>query len=207
MKTMTKKLKAKKKDSRLKWILLVIPLLFLLTSCGTFYSEKQSATLSAGVYAIKDSLTAGRVDLTEFYSEQISRIIIPPKTKIKINPLQTKDGKKFILIPSSIKGEPLLIDSKDYKKLLNENNDLRKLIEADQKFKKDYANKIDKELQQKEKQSLEKDKLINKLQQEVANNKAYKFVVKMVLWIALLGIIAYIVGKILNKWSLLGWFK
>jgi hypothetical protein len=60
--------------------------LILLTSC-TFYTEKQSEALSQSSYAVNDSIEHGRFDLAEKYSEQVVRIVKPPKKRIVINPV------------------------------------------------------------------------------------------------------------------------
>ena len=58
--------------------------LFLFSGC-TVYTEKQSEAVSQNVYAANDSISKARVDLAQFYSNETTRFIKPPKHPIKIN--------------------------------------------------------------------------------------------------------------------------
>ena len=62
----------------------------LLTSC-TVYTEKRSESLSQAVFATTDSITVGRFELAYEYSKQAERLAYPPKKRVAISPLITKN--------------------------------------------------------------------------------------------------------------------
>ena len=66
----------------------------LLSGCVTSSSlnkEKQE-NISQGAYAINDSINMGRFDLAKQYSDQLDRLITPPKTRIVVKPFQLSRG-------------------------------------------------------------------------------------------------------------------
>lgn len=174
--------------------------LILLTSC-TIYTEKQTEALSRAVYATKDSLTHGRIDLADQYSEQAVRIVKPPKQPIKIEPifetLHTDPEKNFskpssltletppssliekrrvLIVPEKFKNDPVVaIGTLDYEKLLLDQKNLHQLQkdyenlsvvkkQVDQELIKQnqYHNQMVKDLNQMQKQLVEKDLAILK---------------------------------------------
>lgn len=63
----------------------------LLTSC-TVYTEKRSESLSQAVFATTDSITVGRFELAYEYSKQAERLAYPPKKRVDVSPLITKNS-------------------------------------------------------------------------------------------------------------------
>jgi len=80
--------------------------LFLLLPACTVYTEKQSEALSKVVYASKDSMEAARIDLADKYVTETTRIIRPPKNRIKIDPVY----KHIDTVSSSSKHSPIIIN-------------------------------------------------------------------------------------------------
>jgi hypothetical protein len=66
----------------------------VLTSC-TFYTEKRSEALSQAVFATSDSINAARFDLASKYSKESERLAYPPKKRIKIEPIITKNTVSY----------------------------------------------------------------------------------------------------------------
>ena len=76
------------------------------SSC-TIYTEKQSEALSKVVYASKDSMEAARIDLADKYVTETTRLVKPPKNRIKIESVYQKSVQQHIeTIGSSSKHDP-----------------------------------------------------------------------------------------------------
>jgi len=88
----------------------VVTLLCILTSC-TVYTEKQSEALSKVVYASKDSMEAARIDLADKYVTETTRLVRPPKNRIKIESVYQKSIQQHIeTIGSSSNREPIPVN-------------------------------------------------------------------------------------------------
>lgn len=77
-----------------KYLACLFVLAFFLTSCA-IYTEKRSQALSRAVAATVDSIDAARFDLAEKYSKEAEKIAYPPKTRIIVRPVVTKDTKSI----------------------------------------------------------------------------------------------------------------
>lgn len=117
--------------------LISIFIIVCLNSC-TVYTEKQSEALSRTVYATKDSIDTGRVDLADNYIDQASRIVKPPKKRIEVKPIfkQTIDTlasnskkspiynnkqQRVIVIPERYKNDTVVVvSSEEYQQLLKD---------------------------------------------------------------------------------------
>lgn len=87
-----------------------LSLIILLTSC-TVYTEKQSEALSRVVYASKDSMDSARIDLADKYVTETTRLIRPPKNRIKIESIYQKSVQQHInTIGSSSKHDPIPVN-------------------------------------------------------------------------------------------------
>jgi hypothetical protein len=86
-------------------IAFIVCLLLFGPAC-TVYTEKQSEALSKVVYASKDSMEAARIDLADRYITETTRIVRPPKTRIKIEPVY----KHINTVSSGSKHEPIIIN-------------------------------------------------------------------------------------------------
>ena len=82
-------------------------MMLLGTSSCTIYTEKQSEALSKVVYASKDSLEVARIDLTDKYITEATRIVKPPKTRIPIEAVYKKIDKHVNTVSSSSKFDPV----------------------------------------------------------------------------------------------------
>jgi hypothetical protein len=84
---------------------------FLLLSSCTVYTEKQSEALSKVVYASKDSMEAARVDLADKYVTETTRLVKPPKNRIKIESIYQKSVQQHIeTIGSGSNREPIPVN-------------------------------------------------------------------------------------------------
>ena len=82
----------------------------VLTAC-TVYTEKQSEALSKVVYASKDSMEAARIDLADKYVTETTRLVRPPKNRIKIESVYQKGVQQHIeTIGSSSKHDPIPVN-------------------------------------------------------------------------------------------------
>jgi len=84
----------------------LICFLFLIGPSCTVYTEKQSEALSKVVYASKDSMEAARIDLADKYITETTRIVRPPKNRIKIDPVY----KHVDTVSSGSKHDPIVIN-------------------------------------------------------------------------------------------------
>lgn len=136
----------------IKYILVLILIVFSMSGCKTTrYIEKQSEELSQSVYATKDSLDNARLDLAEKYALQTTRMIYPPKQRIKIEPLieSTKNGtetKRVLVVPHSNKNDKIIIvDSPEYQKLI-ENKTIAEQLKRDVYNWSSYSKEVDRKL-------------------------------------------------------------
>jgi len=85
-------------------------ILLYCSSC-TVYTEKQSEALSKVVYASKDSMEAARIDLADKYVTETTRLVRPPKNRIKIESVYQKSLPQHInTISSSSNKDPIPVN-------------------------------------------------------------------------------------------------
>ena len=85
--------------------------LFLVLTACTVYTEKQSEALSKVVYASKDSIEAARIDLADKYVAETTRLVRPPKNRIKIASVYQNSVQQHIpTISSSSNREPIPVN-------------------------------------------------------------------------------------------------
>lgn len=89
----------------------LICLLLLFSQSCTVYTEKQSEALSKVVYASKDSMEVARIDLADKYVTETTRLVRPPKNRIKIESVYQKSAQQHIsTISSSSNREPIPVN-------------------------------------------------------------------------------------------------
>jgi hypothetical protein len=95
-------------------VLFFVSVLMFLSAC-TIYTEKRSESLSQAVAATADSIEFARFDLATKYSKEAERIAYPPKKRIEINPIITKDVSSIQIqntqTPVQINNKKTLINS------------------------------------------------------------------------------------------------
>jgi hypothetical protein len=135
---------------------------FFLLSC-TIYTEKQSQALSRAVYATKDSLENARLDLADVYSTETTRIVKPPKERIKIegiykknidiitidnkpNSPTPKNKQRVLIIPEKYKNDSVVvINSEEYQNLLKD-KEIYQQLEQDYNLLTSFKKEVDDEL-------------------------------------------------------------
>jgi hypothetical protein len=156
--------------------LLVFSLLLFFNGC-TVYTEKQSEIVSQNVYAANDSISKARVDLAQFYSNETTRFIKPPKHPIKINAIYqdgqvVKNGEKpertrVVIVPDQYKSDKVVVvGSKDYDQLLKDSA-VKKQLEEDNKIKDKQLQSNNTELTKQKEMSDKMVKDLNYYQKEV----------------------------------------
>jgi hypothetical protein len=118
----------------------------LFSNSCTVYTEKQSEALSRSVYASKDSFDAARLDLTDGYLQEATRIVKPPKKRIEIksvyhnkpnidvissdsksNPVP-KSKQRILIVPEKYKNDTVVVvNSIEYEQLLKDKEVLKQL--------------------------------------------------------------------------------
>jgi hypothetical protein len=130
-----------------KWLLLALTSI-LLVACGTQYLEKNSNALSEGVSA-DDSMNANRFDLAKKYVQQIKRLVLPPKKKLNVESVVSRDGtRKYVILPKDTEGQVVVVGSKEYDVLLKTKDLASKLTNsytALEKYNKDIEEQLRKE--------------------------------------------------------------
>jgi len=154
---------------------LFFTLLCLFTSSCTVYTEKQSEALSKVVYASKDSMEAARIDLADKYITETTRIVRPPKNRVKIDPIYkhidtVSSGSKhdpivinkqrMVIIPEKYRADTVVVVStEEYQKLLQDKETFAQ-IQKDNIGISDAKKEVDEELVR---QLNNRDKMINDL--------------------------------------------
>lgn len=167
----------------MRYLLLFIALITLtLTGCATKvkYVEKQSEELSQAVYATKDSIEVARIDLASKYSKEASRLVPPPKNRVKIDAIIKSKGDKeterVLILPNANKNDKAIyVDTPEFQELIKDSRVAQQLKtdlqnwqlytkEVDRKLTEQYEiqNEMIVKIQDLEKQVLEKDKKLLK---------------------------------------------
>jgi hypothetical protein len=120
----------------------ILVLITLIIAGCTVYTEKQSEAVSQNTYAINSSLAKERVDLTWFYSNELTKFIKPPKHPISLDTVYitnkaVKDGKvietksRVVIVPKSYGDDKVIVvGSAEYQNLLKDSS-LKKQFEHD----------------------------------------------------------------------------
>ena len=146
-------------------------LLFGLSGC-TVYTEKQSEAVSENVYAANDSLSKARIDLAQFYSNETTKFIKPPKNPIKIDSIykKTEDKKssqRVVIVPRDYDNqESIAIGSEKYNELLKDSQ-IKKQLEQDNATKESQLQKNNQELVKQKEMSDKMVKDLNILQKKL----------------------------------------
>lgn len=144
----------------MKFILLLI-FCIIFSSC-TVYTEKQSEALSKSVYATKDSIDNARIDLADFYINESTRIVKPPKARVDIKPIYKKtldsvassskssptvvNKQRIVIVPEKYKNDTVVvINSEEYQQLLKD-KEIFAQIEKDNKNLVETKKIVDEEL-------------------------------------------------------------
>ena len=159
--------------NKLRYLFFIVSCL-LASSC-TVYTEKQSEALSKVVYASKDSMEAARIDLADKYITETTRIVKPPKNRIKIDPVYkhintVSSGSKhdpiiinkqrMVIIPEKYRADTVVVvSSEEYQQLLKDKETFAQ-IQQDNIGISDAKKEVDEELIR---QYNNRDKMINDL--------------------------------------------
>ena len=153
---------------------------FLLLSSCTVYTEKQSEALSKVVYASKDSMEAARIDLADKYVTETTRLVKPPKNRIKIESVYQKsvqqhietigsgsnrepipvNKQRMVIIPEKYRADTVVVVStEEYQRLLKDKETFAQ-IQRDNEGLMEAKQVVDNELIR---QTENRDKMINDL--------------------------------------------
>ncbi len=136
--------------------------------CSTA-EKKKNAQLSSLIYATKDSIKAGRIDLAQKYTEEAARLTPPPKKRIVVKEFivdiklgegifsAAELGKPMVVLPPQLLGHVIIKDSEDYKKALIIDSALQKQTAEEEKALSLIAEKNDSILRELSEESI-KDK-------------------------------------------------
>lgn len=142
--------------------------LFILNGC-TVYTEKQSEAASKNIYATRDSINAARIDLADFYINEATKFIKPPKNPIKINTIFDNSGttsnkptdkkstnssqNRVVIVPDKYKNSKVVIvGSSEYSQLLKDNENAKKIAE-DNRIKEIQISENQKEIEKQKEMS------------------------------------------------------
>lgn len=158
----------------------LICLLLLFGQSCTIYTEKQSEALSKVVYASKDSMEAARIDLADMYVTETTRLVRPPKNRIKIESVYQKsvqqhigtigsssnrelipvNKQRMVIIPEKYRADTVVVVStEEYQRLLKDKETFAQ-IQRDHEGLAEAKQTVDNELIR---QMENKDKMINDL--------------------------------------------
>jgi hypothetical protein len=130
----------------------VLPLILLVVSCSSV-AEKENEVLRKSVYAVNQSVEAGRFDLVKKYSAQTVRLVAPPKDKIKIEPV--KKDSLIAILPEEFTNKKVIIEgSEDFKLLLND-KELKIRLDKEKVTMESFSKDVDNILRQKQDQKKE----------------------------------------------------
>jgi hypothetical protein len=181
---------------------LAIFCLSLIFSGCTIYTEKQTEAVSRNVYAANDAISKARIDLAQFYSNETTRFIKPPKHPIKINAIyqagevvkssEKAERTRVVIVPDQYKNDKIVVvGTKDYDQLLQD-SEIKKQLEEDNKIKDKQLKTNNDELTKQKQMS---DKMVidlNSMQKKLVQ----KDLVILKLWVALVSTLIIFAGAI-----------
>lgn len=171
---------------------------FFLSGC-TVYTEKQSEAVSQNVYAANDSIAKARIDLAQFYSNEVTRFIKPPKNPINIEAVYQKDKdskstQRLVIIPEQYRSDSVVVvGSEKYNDLLKD-SETRKQLERDSANKELQIKKNNDELINQKQMADKMVKDLNILQKKLVQKDLailWRDIIIVVL-LALIGVFVYI---------------
>lgn len=117
--------------------------ILLLASCALFKDPsilKQTEIVSQNTYAIKESASYGRYDLVDFYTKELTRLIVSPETFLSVSPITDKDGRYIVTLPSRFTNQRILVvGSEEYQKLIQTQAIAKQLLEENIKLTKNTS--------------------------------------------------------------------
>jgi len=169
---------------KIRVILLSLFLLVFSGCNGVYYSKNDSETLSRGSYATRDALVVSRVDLAKKYSEEVTRIVVPPKKPIKIEPLDKKTTKedgtvvveRVVVLPESSPKDIVKVNSEEFAALIKNKEMLEKYVKGEEKWK-EFSDEVSVKIQKDEENNLKKDNVIKKQESKIKSLIWYRNIV------------------------------
>ena len=138
---------------KIKYKLLYLCTFLCLVSCSSPL-KRQDEVVRVGVAAIHKSIENNRFDLVKKYSDELSRIIAPPKHSLEIKPFSIGEGvdkKNFTILPETeIKTNVLFENSEDYIKVVAENKQLQALLKLESNNISKFKSEVDSTMRKKE---------------------------------------------------------
>lgn len=115
----------------------------MFVSCTPRYIEKYSEPLAQATYGVNDSLAKSRVDLAWYYSNEVTKLVAPPKNRIpikavyshngngvKVKSTYTDQGQRVLIIPDSYKNDKVVVvDSAEYDALKKDSATAKQLAD------------------------------------------------------------------------------
>lgn len=101
--------------------------------------KKQQKVIAVGVHKINDSLNKGRIDLAKKYSNELVKVVPKPKAFVPVKPIVVKypdklEPETIIVLPPEFKNQkPVVVDTPEFTKIVEENREIKKQIEAEKK--------------------------------------------------------------------------
>lgn len=170
--------------------------LFLLFSGCSVYTEKQSESVSRNVYATNDSIAKQRIDLAQFYSNQTTKFIKPPKKPIKIESVYLQDKNRVVIVPAEYKNDKVVVvESAEYQELLKDSN-IKQQLQREAAQKDDQLKFDNIELQKQKEMSDKMVKDLNFYQKEVYKLRLHGLWKNIIIFALLAVIGAFIYIKI-----------
>lgn len=133
-----------------RFILILLTFFFVVggnVGCTSPAKKRYEAAVQ-GVYRVHASLKAGRVDLAKKYSDEVVRVVPPPKKPVVIKPIEEKkeDGStnKYIVLPQEYSGTPALtIGTKPFDDVVAKSPEIKKQLEKEEKEVVAYTKQVD----------------------------------------------------------------
>lgn len=158
----------------MRYVILAFILAFSVTFTGCSSAQKkQNIAISRAVYAIQESNRVGRFDISSKLTDELVRIVPPPKKKIKVNAFDVpKSGQKvfdkkgifskdnipvpsdrFVVLPSGFENKPVIVEnSAEFDKLVAENKEIQVKEAENQKSVTGFTKEVEKVIAAKEKE-------------------------------------------------------
>ena len=148
----------------MKKILLILFSVLLIVAgsgCATASSKRYDAAVK-GIYQVNSSLKAGRVDLAQKYSDQLVRLVPPPKKLDVIKPVETKNSSgqttKYVVLPQEYSGTPTLsIGTKPFEDIVAADPALQKQLVEENKAVDKFHDTVDNTLRAVDKEAMKKE--------------------------------------------------
>ncbi len=147
----------------MKYISILLAIFISIAGIGcTTAAKKQQKAVAVGVYQVNQSLRQGRVDLAKKYSDELVRIVAPPKKATVVKSIETKNANgtlsQYVVLPQEYKDkEVVALDTPKFEEIVAKSPEIKKQLVEEDKAVKKFEETVDNSMRATEKSAAKGD--------------------------------------------------